>query len=103
MKMKLRRLKMKMKRNLKLMQSELAQMVDLSKTGKPKTEKETIKSLIVNWKMICTKYLITESDPYAINVIYAFQGAVNTHLHELDLKNAYKFVDNVLETMKEVL
>lgn len=94
---------MKMKRSLKAMHNELTAMVAMIQNGKVKTDKETIKSIIVNWKMICTRYLTMTEDAYTCNIIYAFQGAVNTHLHELPLDEAYKFVQAVLDTLKEVI
>lgn len=92
-----------MKRKLNKIANELeASMKAIQENPNYTAEKKTIERIIATWKMIIQKHLMETSDGYFINVLYAFQNAVNVHLYELDRKRAFKFVYEVIETIREV-
>lgn len=67
-----------------------------------RSDKKKAWRAVESWKNIINLHIIQTTDTYELNVLYAFLNAVTYHIYDLSADDAQRFINQVIETMKEV-
>ncbi len=67
-----------------------------------RSDRKKLLRIIEAWKLAFNSRIVEEGDMYARCVLYAFEGAVNYHLNDLELGESMKFIENAIKTGREV-